>query len=83
MAFSSVSLELSEVRVTLEGRSVRLARVQALAEEVFGDAEKADKWLRQGLGVLNGQTPLEFARTEAGGQSVEEIPGKIDWGASA
>ena len=83
MAFSSVSLELSEVRVTLEGRSVRLARVQALAEEVFGDAEKAEKWLRQGLGVLNGQTPLEIARSETGRQSVEEILGKIDWGAAA
>ena len=30
-------------------RSVRLAKVQALAEEVFGDAEEANKWLRQGL----------------------------------
>ena len=83
MAFSSVSFTFSEVRVTLEGRSVRLARMQALAEEVFGDAEKAEKWLRQGLGVLNGRTPLEFARSGAGGQSVEEILGKIDWGAAA
>lgn len=83
MPFSSGSLALSEVCVTLVTRSVRLARMQALAEEVFGDAEKADKWLRQGLGVLNGQTPLEFVRTEAGCQSVDEILGKIDWGAAA
>jgi hypothetical protein len=57
--------------------------MQALAEEAFGDAQKADKWLQQGLGVLNGQTPLEFARTEARSQSVEEILGKIDWSEAA
>ena len=64
-------------------RLVRLARVQALAEDVFGDAEKANKWLRQGLGMLNGQAPLELARTEAGVRVVEQILGKIDWGAAA
>jgi putative toxin-antitoxin system antitoxin component (TIGR02293 family) len=63
-------------------RLVRLARVQALAEEVFGDAERANKWLRQGLGVLDGQAPLELARTEAGVRVVEQILGKIDWGAA-
>ena len=64
-------------------RLVRLARVQALAEDVFGDAEKANTWLRQGLGMLNGQAPLELARTEAGVRVVEQILGKIDWGAAA
>jgi putative toxin-antitoxin system antitoxin component (TIGR02293 family) len=64
-------------------RLVRLARVQALAEDVFGDPEKANKWLRQGLGVLKGQAPLELTRTEAGVRVVEQILGKIDWGAAA
>lgn len=64
-------------------RLVRLARVQALAEDVFGDAEKANKWLRQGLGILNGQAPLELAKTDAGVRVVEQILGKIDWGAAA
>ena len=64
-------------------RLVRLARVQSLAEDVFGDAAKANKWLRQGLGTLGGQAPLEFARTEAGIRVVEQVLGKIDWGAPA
>jgi putative toxin-antitoxin system antitoxin component (TIGR02293 family) len=64
-------------------RLVRLARVQALAEDVFGDAEKAGRWLRQGLGILNRQAPLELARTEAGMRVVEQILGRIDWGAAA
>lgn len=64
-------------------RLVRLARVQALAEDVFGNARKANEWLRQGLGVLDGQAPLELAGTEAGARVVEQILGKIDWGAAA
>ena len=33
-------------------RIVRFARVQALAEDAFGDAKKANRWLREGLGIL-------------------------------
>src|SRR5689334_3767484 len=35
-------------------RLVRLTRIQSLAEDVFGNAEKANRWLRQELGVLGG-----------------------------
>src|SRR5208283_5778425 len=30
-------------------RAVRLLRVQTLAEDTFGEAEKANRWLRRGL----------------------------------
>ena len=62
---------------------VRLTRVQAQAEDVFGDAGKANRWLREGLGILDGKSPLEVARSEAGGRLVEQILAKIDWGAAA
>jgi len=64
-------------------RLVRLTRIQALAEEVFGDAEKANRWLRENLGVLNGKPPLDVAQTEAGARVIEQILAKIDWGAAA
>ena len=64
-------------------RLVRLARIQALAEDVFDNPEKANRWLREALGVLDGRTPLELVRTEAGARIVEEILGKIAWGAAA
>jgi putative toxin-antitoxin system antitoxin component (TIGR02293 family) len=64
-------------------RLVRLARIQALAEDVFDDAEKANNWLRQNLGVIGGQAPLDLARTEAGARVVEQVLGKLDWGAAA
>lgn len=64
-------------------RLVRLARIQALAEDVFGDREKANRWLRQELGILGGSRPLDVARTEAGARVVEQVLAKIDWGAAA
>jgi len=64
-------------------RVVRLARIQALAEDVFGDAEKANRWLRESLSVLDGKRPLEVAQTESGARLVEQLLAKIDWGAAA
>lgn len=64
-------------------RLVRLARTQALAEDVFGNRDKANKWLRESLGILDGRSPLEMAKTEAGARIIEQILGKIAWGAAA
>jgi putative toxin-antitoxin system antitoxin component (TIGR02293 family) len=64
-------------------RLVRLARIQALAEDVLGDVEKANRWLREPLGILDGRSPLEVARTDSGARLIEQILAKIDWGAAA
>lgn len=64
-------------------RLVRLTRIQALAEDVFGDAAKANRWLREGLGILDGKPPLDVAQTDSGARVVEQILAKIDWGAAA
>lgn len=64
-------------------RVVRLARIQALAEDVFGDPGKANRWLREKLSILDNKSPLEIAHTEAGGRVVEQLLAKIDWGAAA
>ncbi|AZO69275.1 DUF2384 domain-containing protein [Mesorhizobium sp. M6A.T.Ce.TU.002.03.1.1] len=64
-------------------RAVRLVRIQSFAEETFGDAEKANTWLRRGLAELGGETPLTIAQTEAGARVIETILGKIAWGAAA
>jgi putative toxin-antitoxin system antitoxin component (TIGR02293 family) len=77
--------EQKKERLTVEesDRLVRMARVQALAEDVFGDPARANRWLRESLGELSGTAPLDWARTEAGARLVEEILAKIDWGAAA
>lgn len=64
-------------------RLVRLTRIQAMAEDVFGDTGKANRWLRQSLGILDGRLPLEVARTDSGARLIEQILAKIDWGAAA
>jgi len=64
-------------------RLVRLARIQAQAEDVLADAEKANRWLREPLGILDGRSPLEAARTDSGARLIEQILAKIDWGAAA
>jgi len=64
-------------------RVVRLTRIQSLAEDVFGDVHKANQWLREGLGILDGKTPLDLTRTESGARLVEQILARIDWGAAA
>jgi putative toxin-antitoxin system antitoxin component (TIGR02293 family) len=64
-------------------RVVRLARIQAVAEDVFGNVAKANQWLREGLGILDGKSPLEVARTESGARLIERILAEIDWGAAA
>jgi putative toxin-antitoxin system antitoxin component (TIGR02293 family) len=63
-------------------RVVRLTRMQALTEDGFGDVEKANRWLRENLAILDGRAPLEVARTESGARVVEQILAKVDWGAA-
>ncbi len=64
-------------------RVVRLTRIQARAEDVFGDVQKANRWLRESLPILDGKAPLELARTESGARLIEQLLAKIDWGAAA
>lgn len=64
-------------------RAVRLLRIQTLAEDTFGDKEKANRWLRRPLTELGGETPLIVAQTDAGARVIETILGKIAWGAAA
>jgi putative toxin-antitoxin system antitoxin component (TIGR02293 family) len=64
-------------------RAVRLARVLALAERVFGDRERAWRWLRLAKRRFDGRTPLQFTVTEAGARLVEELLYSIDEGLAA
>jgi putative toxin-antitoxin system antitoxin component (TIGR02293 family) len=61
-------------------KAVRLARVDKLAAKVFGDSEKASRWLRKPKAALGGETPLAYLATEAGARAVEEMLNGIDHG---
>jgi putative toxin-antitoxin system antitoxin component (TIGR02293 family) len=64
-------------------RAVRIARIAALGEQVFGDAERAWRWLRATKRQFAGRSPLQLAATEAGARLVEELLYRVDEGMAA
>jgi putative toxin-antitoxin system antitoxin component (TIGR02293 family) len=61
-------------------RVLRVARILALAEQVFANHDKALLWLRLPDDRLNTRTPLSMLTTEAGGHVVESMLWQIDDG---
>lgn len=64
-------------------RAVRVARVTALAEHVFGEAERGHRWLRAARRQFQGRSPLQLMTTETGARLVEELLYRIDEGMAA
>jgi putative toxin-antitoxin system antitoxin component (TIGR02293 family) len=60
-------------------RALRLERVSMMADRVFGDHEKAQRWLRKRSRVLN-ETPIDLLQSETGATLVEEELHRIDYG---
>ena len=64
-------------------RVVRVARIAALAQQVFGEPERAWRWLRDGKRQFQGRSPLQLAATDAGARLVEAALYRIDEGMAA
>jgi putative toxin-antitoxin system antitoxin component (TIGR02293 family) len=58
----------------------RLVRVYDRTVHVFGDKEKALRWLNKPKHRFTERTPLQMLRTEVGGRMVEEMLGQIEHG---
>jgi len=58
----------------------RIAWIGALAETVFGDKEKATRWLHKPNRALSGRTPLSLLDTTIGFQEVKTTLGRIEHG---
>jgi len=69
-------------RLTAEqsDRLLRVVRLLALAEETFGNQDKAHVWLRRPTRALADERPLDLLDTEEGGRSVETLLGRIAHG---
>ena len=62
-------------------RLARVARVVALAEEMFGSAEKASKWMQRPTARMDRRgTPLSMLDTDDGAKQVEEWLYQIGYG---
>lgn len=64
-------------------RVVRLARVTAFGERVFGERDRFWRWMRAPKTRFAGRTPLQMLATEAGARLVEDVLGGIDHGFAA
>jgi putative toxin-antitoxin system antitoxin component (TIGR02293 family) len=64
-------------------KAVRVARIASMAEQVFGEPERAWRWLRKTKRRFDGKTPVEMLASEAGARLVEEMIGQIDHGVFA
>lgn len=64
-------------------RAMRIARILALADAVFGDHDKALRWLRKPKARFSGRSPVSMLATEAGARLVEELLLQIDYGMAA
>lgn len=60
-------------------RVLRIARIGAQAERVFGDAEKARRWLNRPHPLL-GATPLSLLETDLGATAVDHELTRIEYG---
>ena len=61
-------------------RTVRLARVIAMASDTLGDSHKASSWLQTPNRALDGQCPLDLLDTDTGTRSVETVLMRIEYG---
>jgi putative toxin-antitoxin system antitoxin component (TIGR02293 family) len=61
-------------------KALRLKRIAAFAERVFGDPLKAHRWMRKSKRSLGGETPLGYLASENGARIVEEMLGRIAHG---
>jgi putative toxin-antitoxin system antitoxin component (TIGR02293 family) len=61
-------------------KAVRVARITAMAEQVFGEPERAWRWLRKPQQRFDCKAPLDMLATEAGARLVEETLVQIDQG---
>jgi putative toxin-antitoxin system antitoxin component (TIGR02293 family) len=62
-------------------RILRFARLYRLAVDLYdGNEAAARTWLTRPARALEGQTPLDFAETEAGAHEVEMLIGRMEHG---
>jgi putative toxin-antitoxin system antitoxin component (TIGR02293 family) len=61
-------------------KALRLKRIATIAEKVFGDPAKAQRWLRKPKRSLDSDTPLAYLASETGARIVEEMLGRIEHG---
>jgi putative toxin-antitoxin system antitoxin component (TIGR02293 family) len=68
-----------DLTVAESDRVLRIQHISSMAERIFGDHEKAHRWLRKRSRVLN-EVPLVLLQSETGARLVEEELHRIAYG---
>jgi putative toxin-antitoxin system antitoxin component (TIGR02293 family) len=58
----------------------RLERISGMADRVFGNHDKAQRWLRSEVGALDRAKPIDLLQSETGAYLVEQELVRIDFG---
>ena len=61
-------------------RVLRLLELQSLAEDTFETTEVTSAWMHRGHEMLDGETPLEWAKSGYGAQRVRELLVALKYG---
>jgi putative toxin-antitoxin system antitoxin component (TIGR02293 family) len=64
-------------------KSLRVARIFALANEILGSSDEARQWLNDEVAALDGKRPLDLLDTDVGAQEVTNLLNCIKWGVYA
>lgn len=64
-------------------KSLRVARVFAMAEEILGGGDPAREWLQEEIMALGGKRPLDLLDTDVGAHEVVNLLNCIKWGVYA
>ena len=72
--------KVSRLSPSQSDRLYRLARIVAMADEVFEDAERTRRWLHEAQRGLANRVPLALLQSEAGAREVEDLLGRIEHG---
>ena len=65
---------------TESDRALRLERIAEQADSVFGNHDKAQRWLRSEIIALDGARPIDLLESETGAHVVFEELVRIDYG---
>ncbi|HVA38190.1 MAG TPA: antitoxin Xre/MbcA/ParS toxin-binding domain-containing protein [Candidatus Dormibacteraeota bacterium] len=64
-------------------RLARIARIWAMAEEVFGARSAVERWMEEPNRALDGRRPIDELGTEVAAREVEDLIGRIREGGFA
>ena len=69
-----------QLSVVEADRVLRIKHIMEFADRVFGDPERAHRWLRKPSRALDRSVPLDLIETEQGGRVVYDELGRIQHG---